>query len=869
MSLWQDFFCPQVAETQKNISIILLLLIFSILWKDIITVFNFINNTQSSPCSNKERRMAFTEFKKPTNLFPLITSGFYFGILQAALYFAIEVFVTATFTGYFILILTWMCGVVFAMKTNIFEGLHKNLLLSLASFYSLLLMTMLFTLYSPMYFLLGLLIFISAFPAGKFFKEMANVVPSKALFLHENNGFVFGTVLGLLLFVKFGVLFIYFAPLLAFVMMFLSFKGKEISVMVIILLLLLFFISHSYWSGVFALLIFSGVLFWSKSVLLATFSQTENDSAQPETELSSKKLEAVIFIAGFNLILLQYFIVREFSNIISANELSILLVSAAYFVGFSVGYALSSHLSFTYLKVICFVTFLVHLVIFAGIKYFASRLIYMGFSLEVFLLLLFVSSFLTSSFYSIFLPKILQMKGSHKLPSFYSIELIGAASGVCFFLIVISFLPSVLLPAYFLLFVMLYFILFDKSLWAHPLLLAGIFLTGVYTIHQAEFHEKTTLDYYQSRGFLHPKLLFSANSFYHTVDVLETYADELQQQKRSKISFLNGQKYFDYNYPFMGRENDETSLSEFTYFLTNLPAQYKFQKSGKKQRILILGGGSLYSINRVAPYASLTTVVEIDPSVIESSKKWWREFNRFDQAKNYEIIVDDAKRYLKNSAELFDIIIMDISAPYYLGSALLHNKEFFLLVKSKLKPGGIFSESTQGRPDPRFPGSTSMKILKAVDEVFPHYFVIDCKSAPRGKRGFVIAANSSPIASDEIVNILYDDHKLTGTALHRSEENHFSFEGVKPYSLYSMEGLWEGNLKRISRRLNLNENRNEDVRASIYDEVKRRDVRFLFPAYLRKVFFNFPFISIISVILLLSLMLRYYPQKKVSDGSKE
>ncbi len=817
--------------------------------------------------------MAFTELKRPTTILPLITAGFYFGILQAALYFAVEVFVTATFTGYFILVLTWMCGVVFSMKTNVVEGLFNNMVLSLASFYLLLLFVMLFTLYEPAYFLIGLLIFAAAFPAGKFFKELGTVIASDALFLHENNGFVFGTVLGLLFFVKFGVLFIYAAPLLAFIIMFLSFSegsfGKEKGVMVIIFLFVLFFISQSYWTGVFALLIFLGVLFWSRHVFSKPIADGQNYSTQSQPEISNNKLKTVIFIAGFNLILLQYFIVREFSTIISANELSILLVSAAYFVGFSVGYAVSSHISFTYLKAICFVAFLGHLVFFAGIKFFASYLVFRGFSIEALLLLLFVSSFLTSSFYSIFLPKIINIKGSNKLPSFYSIELLGAAAGVIFFLLIISFSPFFLLPVYFLFLVLLYFILFDKSLWAHPLLLIGIFLIGVYSIHQDSFQSKTTLDYYQSRGFRNPTLLYSNNSFYHTVDVIETFHDEFHSMKQSKISFLNGQKYFDYNYSPSGNIEEETSLSEFTYFLAKLPAEFAFTRTKKKQRILILGGGSLYSISRVAPYSSKTTVVEIDPSVIESSKKWWYEFNKYDQLQNYEIIVDDAKRYLKTTNEYFDLIIMDISAPYYLGSALLHNKEFFELVKSKLKPGGMFSESTQGRPDPGSPDGTSMKILKAVHDVFPNYCIIDCQSAPRGIRGFIIASKNFTISKDEVGDILKKDNKFTGTALYRKEDNHFTFVGVKPYSLYSMESLWEGNIKRIKTRLAFGEKRKENAIASKLDEVQRRETAFLFPDYLRQEFVNFRFLSISFIILVLAMMLRYYPGEKKSESKKD
>ena len=793
--------------------------------------------------------MILFDSKKLLNVLPLIISGFYFGILQTALYFAIEVYVTATFIGYFLLILAWMCGVIFALKVEILDDLFLSMSLSLVLYYLLLLLVIFTSLAWQIYPLLALLIFASAFPAGKFFKLFGRTISSEGLFFHENNGFAFGTIVSLLLFVKFGVHFIYAAPIIAFLIVLFSLADKEYAVLSSVFFLFLLFIWQNYWVGVIAFLFFLFVLVMARSVALKQTGSSVHDHTNEPMEFSTVRLKTVIFIAGINLILLQYFIVREFSTIISANELSILIVSAAYFLGFSVGYALSSHITFNSVKILISIAFLLHLVILAGIKFLASYFVYEGYSLYTILLLLSIASFLTSSFYSILLPKIIRLKGASTLAVFYSTELAGASVGILLFLSAIFFAPQLLLPIYFLLFVMINFLLLEDSRWANSFLFVGIYLTGVFTINQNEFRTSATLDYYQSRGYTNPTLLYSGNSFYHTLDIIETFYDRAHKTKKSKISFINGQKYFDYKYSFEGLENDETSLSEFTYFLAGLPAQYQFQKSGKKQRILILGGGSLYSINRVAPFSSKTTLVEIDPVVIESSKKWWSEFNKYDKVKNYEIIIDDAKHYLKGTDEQFDLIIMDISAPYYLGSALLHNKEFFELVKSKLKPGGVFSESTQGRPDPHFSNETPMKILKAVHDVFSNYLVIDCKSYPRGKRGFIMASDKTPILSDNVVSLLQHDEKLAGTLLYNSKDHKFNLAEVKPFSLYSMENLLANNLSRIKNRM-------------FRDHDYTIKINFKFLAYLEHTFLNLPFIGLSSIVILLSLMLRFYPNKE-------
>ena len=796
--------------------------------------------------------MVFNEEKKLTNTLPLVTSGFYFGILQTAIYFSIEVFVTATFAGYFLLILAWMGGVIFSIKTDIVEDFFSSLTLSIIVFYIFLLFVALTPPQPVVYPLLFLLIFISSIPAGKFFRLYGKSVSSDVLFFHENNGFVFGLVVSLLLFVKFGILFVYFAPLFSFCLVLLSIKERNNEGLGIILLVILFFIWQHYWLGVITFISLYIFLLISKTIFPKPVELPSLLDENVDAELSNNKLKAIIMIAGFNLILLQYFIVREFSTIISANELSILLVSVAYMIGFSVGYSISSHLTFSFLKIISVATFVLHLVIFIGIKFFASYLLSEGFSFEMLLLLLFVSSLLTSSFYSIFLPKFIQFKGNHTLPFFYNIELIGAASGIIFFFFIVSSAQYFLFPVYFLMLLLLVLILLNKNKWAFPFLFLGLYLIGIFTSNQKEITTAGTIDYYQSLGYSNPKILFSDNSFYHSVDVIQTYYDRFQKIKQSKISFLNGQKYFVYDYPFPGITTEETSLSEFTYFLANLPAHYKFKRDGKKQRVLILGGGSLYSINRVAPYSAKTTVVEIDPKVIESSKKCWSEINQHNRLQNYEIIIDDAKRYLKTTNEHFDLIIMDISAPYYLGSALLHNKEFFELVKSKLKPGGIFSESTQGRPDPHFPSSTAMRILKAVHEVFPNYFVIDCKMAPRGKRGFIMASDhNAPILFNDIVELLKQDRKLAGTSFYGKNDADMNLSHVKPLSLYSMENLWNGNLKRIKTRLFAAKSRTNHI-------------EFCFPAYLKREYLNPYFLGLTLIIISLAITIRYLPQKRIS-----
>ncbi len=732
----------------------------------------------------------------------LFFAGLHFGIVQSAIYFEVLVNVTATFMGYFLIILTWMLGVVYYLKFYKKKNFLFTLSLSIISYYIILILTN--VLNTSIYLFIPMLpfIFLSASVVGEFFKEYSHSVSGRELFFHENNGFVFGMILSIVFFTAFGINFLWFVPIISYLLVYLIYRKKVIPSFAIISLAFIFSLIFQHWliALLLGFLIIGGIIF--------LFIKTEpvDDIQKPSNkliEINDYQKKGILFIAGLNLILLQYFIVREFSSILSANELSIMLVSVVYFFGFSIGYYLSKQISITNLKVISCCMLFIHIFIFVFIKVNAAQMISTGYNYEALLLLFITVAFITSGFYSIFLPKFIELTGAEFIKNAYSWELFGAIIGVGLIYVVVLFSLSFLWSLYFLLLLVLIFILINKSKWAFSYFLIGIFTIGVFATHQEKIFKYSTEDYYKSRGYDNPKVLFSGNSFYHSVEVIDTYFDKTQKVPKGRVSFINGIKYFQYKYDLSDGFFQPTSLSEFTYYLAELPAKYLSQKLNRKLRILILGGGSLYSLNRVAPFSEKTTLVEIDPVVVEAAKKCWTDFNKYNKLDNYEIVIDDAKHYLKASDEKFDLIIMDISAPYYLGTALLHNEDFFKLVKTKLKEDGIFSESTQSRPRPKYPNAMAMKILKSVRNVFPKYLLVDSKNKNIGKHGFVFATTNWDVSKNEIVAIMKKDNRHKGTSTYSEDSKRFNFEETIPISLTNMESLFSYNNSRIVNRLKL------------------------------------------------------------------
>lgn len=114
----------------------------------------------------------------------------------------------------------------------------------------------------------------------------------------------------------------------------------------------------------------------------------------------------------------------------------------------------------------------------------------------------------------------------------------------------------------------------------------------------------------------------------------------------------------------------------------------------KPQKIMIFGGGEGATLREVLKYKSIKNVVmiDIDPEVIEFCKKYlksWHQNSFFDKRVN--LIFEDARKYITDNKDKYDLIISDLPTPIK-GSPCtsLYTKEFYEIVKTRLKKKGIF-----------------------------------------------------------------------------------------------------------------------------------------------------------------------------------
>lgn len=115
---------------------------------------------------------------------------------------------------------------------------------------------------------------------------------------------------------------------------------------------------------------------------------------------------------------------------------------------------------------------------------------------------------------------------------------------------------------------------------------------------------------------------------------------------------------------------------------------------GSPKRVYIGGGGELATARECLRHTSIDEVimVDLDEMVVNVCKEHMAEWNAgATDDPRFKLIIGDARSYLLDAASgTFDVIVLDISDPIEAGPAVhLYTKEFYDLVKAKLRPGGV------------------------------------------------------------------------------------------------------------------------------------------------------------------------------------
>ena len=113
------------------------------------------------------------------------------------------------------------------------------------------------------------------------------------------------------------------------------------------------------------------------------------------------------------------------------------------------------------------------------------------------------------------------------------------------------------------------------------------------------------------------------------------------------------------------------------------------------RRVLVTGGGEGATLREILKYPSIEklVMVDLDQEVVEICRELLTSWHRgsFDDNR-VELLYMDARQYLEETDQLFDVIISDVPEPVEAGPALkLFTRQYFELIGKRLTAKGSFA----------------------------------------------------------------------------------------------------------------------------------------------------------------------------------
>jgi len=213
------------------------------------------------------------------------------------------------------------------------------------------------------------------------------------------------------------------------------------------------------------------------------------------------------------------------------------------------------------------------------------------------------------------------------------------------------------------------------------------------------------------------KTLFSGKSEYQTVDIVET-------RSHGKMLFNDGLVMI-------------SDRDEFVYH--DMIAHVPLFTHPNPKNVLIIGGGDGGTAREVLRHKSVKrcVMVEIDKMVVDACIKHIPQTSSELKDPRMELIFDDGVKFVKESQEKFDIIIVDSTDP--IGPATpLFGVDFYRDVHNRLSDNGIVV--SQGET-PFFAPETQSSLLSILNNLFEKVLIYNFSNItyPGGLWSFTFA----------------------------------------------------------------------------------------------------------------------------------
>jgi len=112
------------------------------------------------------------------------------------------------------------------------------------------------------------------------------------------------------------------------------------------------------------------------------------------------------------------------------------------------------------------------------------------------------------------------------------------------------------------------------------------------------------------------------------------------------------------------------------------------------RRVAFLGSATGSSASAALRFpVERIVLVELVPGVAKQAQRYFSADNGDIYADpRTEVVLDDARNYLRATHERFDVVVADLFVPWRAGTAALYSREHFAAARAHLRPGGIFCQ---------------------------------------------------------------------------------------------------------------------------------------------------------------------------------
>ncbi len=176
---------------------------------------------------------------------------------------------------------------------------------------------------------------------------------------------------------------------------------------------------------------------------------------------------------------------------------------------------------------------------------------------------------------------------------------------------------------------------------------------------------------------------------------------------------------------------------------------------GKRDNILILGGGDGLAIREVLKYddVKLIHLVDIDPEMtsIGSTLHTLTKLNK-NSFKNEKVTVfnDDAFSFINKAGIAYDRVIIDMPDPHNEAINKLYSREFYTMIKKRMSDQGLVVSQSSS---PFFTHKTFWGIEKTLDAVYDDTLSYHVTIPSFGIWGFNMASLNSQIPTNFMFNV--------------------------------------------------------------------------------------------------------------------